>query len=147
MFFLSQRINRRLQWSVSTPSGTQSPCKNSNHWLRGDVEQVFVHDLNQTVMPSHLFPKETGNNIWKNVDSKRELFSCISKRQATDGADKQKAKYWYENTRGWHTYMYISAPGPWSISGSQTSSYTNSWQWNCYSRVAWDACRIMDWVW
>ena len=34
----------------------------------------------------------------KNVDSKRELFSCISKRQTRDVSDKQMVKYWYENT-------------------------------------------------
>ena len=101
-------------------------------------------------------PKRDWQSYLKNVDSKREFFSCISKRLARDGADKQIVKYWYENIRdlqphrGWHTYMYISAPGPCSISGSRKSFCTNSWQCYCCSssEFVWkrDACRIMDWI-
>ena len=36
-------------------------------------EQVFVHDLNQTVMAAHPFPKEEGKHICKNVDNKKSF--------------------------------------------------------------------------
>ena len=38
-------------------------------------------------------PKSDWQSYLKNVESERELFSCISKRQARDGADKQMVKY------------------------------------------------------
>ena len=38
-------------------------------------------------------PKRDWQSYLKNEDSKRELFSCISKRLAGDGADKQIVKY------------------------------------------------------
>ena len=96
MFFLSQRINRSPQWSVSTPSGTQSPWKNQitdseETWNRCSyttwTKQWWHHTHSQKRLTYR-----------KNVDSKRELFSCISKRQARDVSDKQIVKYWYENT-------------------------------------------------
>ena len=96
MFFLSQRINRSPQWSVSTPSGTQLPWKNEitvseETWNRCS----YTTWTNQWWHHTH---SQKRLSYRKNVDSKRELFSCISKRQARDVSDKQMVTYWYENT-------------------------------------------------